>query len=161
MNRNACAALICLLPAGAMAQDATARLLGADGTDHGTAAFWAAPEGLVVRVEATGLPPGPHGLHIHETGRCTPDFGAAGDHFAPEGRDHGFMNPEGPHAGDLPLLHATADGTATADYYSRLTSLEALMDADGAALIVHEAGDSYRAEARSGGRLACGVIEAK
>ncbi len=34
------------------------------------------------------------------------------------------------------------------------------MDEDGAALIVHEAGDSYRAEAESGGRLACGVIEA-
>lgn len=161
MYGKTCAALILLLPASAFAQDAVARLVGANGTDHGTAEFWSAPEGLVVRVNATGLPEGPHGLNIHETGACTPDFGAAGGHFAPDSNQHGFMNPEGPHAGDLPILHATADGTATADLHSNLTDLDALMDEDGAAVIVHELGDSYRADAGSGGRLACGVIEAR
>jgi Cu-Zn family superoxide dismutase len=154
------AAMACLLPAGAMAQDATARLTGADGTDHGMVEMWAGPDGIVLRVNATGLPEGAHGFHIHETGACSPDFEAAGDHFAPDGNAHGFLNEGGPHAGDLPMLHAAADGAAMADYYTGLTDLDALMDEDGAAFIVHEAGDSYEAEAGSGGRLACGVIEA-
>ena len=160
MYRTTCAALILLLPGSAFAQDAVARLVGADGADHGTAEFWSVPDGVLVRVDANGLARGPHGLHIHETGACSPDFGAAGDHFAPDGNQHGFMNPDGPHAGDLPILHAGADGRAMADFHSRLTDLDAIMDEDGAALIVHEAGDSYRSEAGSGGRLACGEIEA-
>lgn len=150
---------LCLLPATALAQDATARLTGADGTDHGRVEFWSAPQGIVIRVDAAGVPEGPHGLHIHETGACEPDFEAAGGHFAPDGNEHGFMNENGPHAGDLPILHAAADGAAMADYYTRLTDLETLTDEDGSAVIIHEAGDSYHAEAGSGGRLACGVIE--
>ena len=159
MTRPMITAALCLFPATAMAQDATARLQGADGTDHGAIEMWAAPEGVVIRVNATGLPEGPHGFHIHETGACAPDFEAAGGHFAPDGNEHGFLNDSGPHAGDLPILHAAADGSAMADYHTRLTTLDALMDEDGAAFIVHEAGDSYQSEAGSGGRLACGVIE--
>ena len=158
MRRTICAMLM-LIPAGAYAQDATASLAAADGTDHGTVAFWAAPEGVVIRVDAAGLPEGAHGFHLHETGACSPDFAAAGGHFAPDGGEHGFMNAAGPHEGDLPILHASADGAAKADYYSGRVTLDALMDDDGAAVIVHEAGDSYEAEAGSGGRLACGVIE--
>jgi superoxide dismutase, Cu-Zn family len=160
MNKAMIAAVACLLPAGALAQDAMARLTGADGTDHGTVEMWAGPEGIVIRVSATGLPEGAHGFHIHETGACTPDFEAAGDHFAPDGNAHGFLNEDGPHAGDLPMLHVRADGTAMADFYTGLTDLEALMDEDGAAFIVHEGGDSYQEEAGSGAPLACGEIEA-
>ena len=159
MKRLTITAALCLFPAAAMAQDATARLHVADGADHGMVELWAAPEGIVIRVNASGLPEGPHGLHIHETGACAPDFEAAGGHFAPDGNEHGFMNEAGPHAGDLPILHAAADGSAMADFHTARVDLEALMDEDGAALIVHEAGDTYQAEAGSGGRLACGVIE--
>ena len=56
-------------------------------------------------VSASQLSPGPHGLHFHAQGTCTPpDFTSAGAHFNPDGRKHGRLNPEGPHLGDLPNL---------------------------------------------------------
>ena len=60
--------------------------------------------GVLVEVDLTDLPPGPHGIHVHQTGACTPDFEAAGEHLAPDGHEHGFAQTEAPHAGDLPNL---------------------------------------------------------
>ncbi|HEX2037860.1 MAG TPA: superoxide dismutase family protein, partial [Chloroflexota bacterium] len=33
--------------------------------------------------ELRGLPPGLHGIHLHETGRCEAPFASAGAHFNP------------------------------------------------------------------------------
>ena len=45
------------------------------------------------------------------SGVCEPpDFTSAGAHFNPAGKKHGRMNPEGPHAGDLPNLVVAAVG---------------------------------------------------
>ena len=68
---------------------AQARLVSAAGRLAGTARFEQAPTGVLIRITARGLPPGPHGLHLHETGACTPDFGAAGGHINPDGAMHG------------------------------------------------------------------------
>ena len=89
----------------------------------GTVVMEQGPNGVLVSADITGLAPGPHGFHIHETGRCSPDFAAAGDHFAPEGREHGYMNPSGDHAGDMPNIHAAADGTAKRRLLQRRYSL--------------------------------------
>ena len=32
-------------------------------------------------VEVFGLPPGPHGIHLHATGSCSPNFKAATGHI--------------------------------------------------------------------------------
>lgn len=108
------------------------------------------------------LAPGEHGFHIHETGSCEPDFSAAGDHFNPDGRGHGFASEEGPHAGDLPNIFVGADGSAEAHFFNSRITLDdgpsGLFDQDGAAFIVHEKPDSYQAEAGAGGRVACGAI---
>ncbi|PYE83769.1 superoxide dismutase family protein [Pseudoroseicyclus aestuarii] len=166
MTRFALAATAALLlPVAATAQDATATLMAQDGTEHGTVNFTQGPNGVLVEARATGLPEGPHGFHIHETGACEGDFTSAGDHFAPGGNGHGFLSDGGYHAGDLPILHAAADGTATADFFVPQLSLgdggEAdMMDEDGSAVMFHAEGDSYMEEAGSGDRLACGVIEA-
>jgi superoxide dismutase, Cu-Zn family len=139
----------------------------ADGTEVGTISFEQAEHGVIVRVAVRGLPSGAHGMHIHQTGACTPTFDAAGGHFNPATTEHGFHSEAGYHAGDLPNLDIAADGTGKANFFVPQLSLTdqvgerrpyTLADADGAAIIIHAATDDYRTMASSGGRLACGVI---
>ena len=68
--------------------------------------------GVDILVEMTGLPPGPHGMHIHENPSCAPAPKdgknvaglAAGGHFDPahSGRHEGPGKPG--HKGDLPFI---------------------------------------------------------
>lgn len=140
---------------------ARAALVSADGAPKGTARLSERSGGLEVHAELQGLPPGAHGIHIHTTGRCdAPDFASAGPHWNPTGRQHGRDNPQGAHHGDLPNVTAGADGRGTLHFTVPEASLASLFDADGAALVVHAAGDDYRTDpsGNSGGRIACGVI---
>ncbi len=150
-------------PSG-VGERASASMVGPDGAAMGTVVLTQGVDGVLVAADVSGLSPGPHGFHIHTVGACTPDFGAAGDHFAAEGREHGYMNEEGWHSGDLPNIHAGDDGVARADYFTERVSLIAdadssVFDDDGSAIIIHEKPDSYGADAGAGGRVACGVIE--
>lgn len=139
----------------------------ADGTDVGTISFTQTGHGVVVAVAVKGLPAGKHGLHIHQTGACTPDFMAAGGHFNPAAKEHGFHTEGGYHVGDLPNLDVAADGTAMADFFVPYVTIHGpasemlpytLHDEDGAAIMIHAASDDYKTMASSGGRQACGVI---
>jgi Cu-Zn family superoxide dismutase len=136
-----------------------ARLATAEGVDVGSVTFRGMRAGVNVAVDLTDLPPGPHAIHIHETGACTPDFDAAGEHLSPDGHEHGFAKTETPHAGDLPNLVAADDGTAQAEFVNWRLTLEDLLDDDGSAVIVHTAADSYMDPASAGDRYACGVVE--
>ncbi|MCY3656357.1 MAG: superoxide dismutase family protein [Chloroflexi bacterium] len=120
--------------------------------------------GVLISAEVVGLTPGAHGFHIHGVGTCAPDFKAAGSHFAPDGKPHGYLAEGGPHAGDLPNLHAGEDGAARAEFFTAAVTLDAdadhsLFDEDGSAFIVHADPDDYRDVASAGARIACGVIE--
>lgn len=142
---------------------ATAHLVGPDGRSVGTVTLIEGPNGVLVQADVTGLSPGGHGFHIHAVGACEPDFSAAGDHFNPEGIDHGFMHEGGWHAGDLPNIYAAADGTARADFFTAAVTLtpgaeNSIFDADGSAIIVHAEPDSYGESPGAGDRAACGVI---
>lgn len=141
----------------------------ADGTDAGTVTFVETPGGLLVQARLEKLPEGAHGFHIHETGACAPDFGAAGGHYSPAGAAHGYRSEGGFHAGDLPNIHVQADGTAEADMFATWLTLQdspkadapyPLDDGDGSAIMVHARADDYAAEpsGSTGERIACGVI---
>src|SRR5690606_37465153 len=97
---------------------ATARvdLKNASGASVGTATLTDAPTGVLIRLEAKGLPPGWHGLHFHEKGDCSKsDFTSAGGHVHDKPTMvHGLLNPDANEAGDLPNLYVAADGTANA-----------------------------------------------
>lgn len=117
-------------------------------------------------VESTGLPAGTHGTHLHAVGKCdAPQFTTAGAHLNPASRQHGTMNPAGPHLGDLPNLTVGADGRGRmeARVAGTLTAGAApLFDADGTALVVHASADDMRTDpsGNSGARIACGVLAA-
>lgn len=147
---------------------ATAELVDVDGVIVGVATFEVVPEGVLVAVNVDGLEgsEGEHGIHIHQTGSCTPDFSAAGGHFNPSGAQHGLDNPEGAHSGDMPNLQLNADGTATYESINEQISLGSddlsLFDDDGSAIIIHAGPDDQVTDptGNSGDRIACGIITA-
>lgn len=158
-------ALMTVAPFAATAQDAIARIMAPDGSDMGDVTFTQTPNGVIVEARLSNVPEGAHGFHVHQTGSCEDGFAAAGDHYNPDGTEHGMTNENGPHAGDLPNVFASADGTVNADVFTAALSVgegdgAPLMDDDGSAVIVHESPDTYEADAGAGGRIGCGVIEA-
>ena len=143
---------------------ASATLRNAAGDPVGSATVRRMADGLSISITAAGLPPGLHGAHVHSIGKCEgPDFASAGPHWNPKAMKHGSVNPQGPHAGDLPNLVIGADGHGTLTATLARASLEALLDADGAALVIHAAPDDLMTDpsGNSGARLACGVLVAR
>lgn len=166
-SATAALALALAAPAAAQQDDQTlraiARLADTEGTPVGTVEVTGAPDGVLIEVLITDLTPGEHAIHLHETGSCAPDFSEAGGHVAPDGNAHGFLNPDGPHAGDLPNVFVDVQGAATAHFFNDRVTLDgsesSLMSGDGTAVIVHELSDLYGEEAGAGERMACGVLE--
>ncbi|HYA76917.1 MAG TPA: superoxide dismutase family protein [Burkholderiaceae bacterium] len=114
--------------------------------------------GVHLDAKVSGLTPGVHGFHIHETGDCSAvDASSAKGHFNPTGRPHGS------HLGDLPDLTADASGTASlsADVPG-LTLDDAATSIMGRAFVVHADPDDHVSQpaGNSGKRVACGVIRA-
>ncbi|HTP52732.1 MAG TPA: superoxide dismutase family protein [Anaeromyxobacteraceae bacterium] len=150
----------------AAAETARAELKNASGTAVGIATFVAVPGGVELALKASGLPPGPHGFHVHAVGKCEgPDFKTAGGHFNPGAKKHGLENPEGPHAGDMPNLVVGADGSGSAKVLLSGASLgsgpNSLLHEGGTALVVHADADDMKTDpaGNAGARIACGVIE--
>uniref|UniRef100_A0A8C6X8S6 Copper chaperone for superoxide dismutase n=1 Tax=Naja naja TaxID=35670 RepID=A0A8C6X8S6_NAJNA len=71
------------------------------------------PEKCLVDGTIDGLPPGLHGLHVHEFGDLSRTFDSCGDHFNPKGECHGGPQDLHRHAGDLGNILATGDGRAS------------------------------------------------
>jgi Cu-Zn family superoxide dismutase len=152
-------------PSQATDNTATAELKDASGRSIGTAMLTQVGSGVRMVVEVRGLPAGEKGVHIHAVGKCEPpSFESAGPHFNPTGRQHGTLNPQGPHAGDLPNITIAADGGGRMETLTdRVTLREgvtSVFDADGSALVIHAAADDHRTDptGNSGARLVCGLI---
>lgn len=131
----------------------------------GQVRFTQADDGVRVEARVTGLAPGGHGFHLHEKGDCSaPDATSAGAHFNPTNKAHGQPDKGEHHLGDLPMLDANAKGEASLTTVVKGASIS---DGDkglvGRAVIVHASPDDYKTQptGNSGGRVACGVIQAK
>lgn len=146
------------------AASATAVVRDATGRELGTVTLLELGD-ITLSGRLTGLAPGEHGVHLHSTGRCdAPAFESAGSHWNPTERQHGSANPQGPHAGDLPNITVGADSAGMVEGTAGDGSLfgeDALLDADGATLIVHAGRDDYSSQPSggAGAPVACGVIE--
>ena len=115
-----------------------------------------------------GVPPGMHGVHIHTVGLCDPPaFESAGGHFdpGPAGNPDSDLNHPY-HSGDLPNIVANAQGAVTATAYTTRINLGGPLspiDADGAAIVIHQNPDTNQTGTKGQGvgggtAIACGVL---
>ena len=147
-------------------KSAHADIVNAQGQNIGSAKIVPAKKGVKIEVNVSQLPPGKHGIHIHAVGKCDgPAFTTAGGHLNPDTKKHGKDNPEGPHAGDLLMIEAKADGTAKATLLDTMVTLgdgpNSVFHEGGTSIVIHEKEDDYKTDpaGNSGTRIACGVIQ--
>lgn len=144
-------------------QSVRAEFVDASGRRVGDATLDQLPDGVLIVADLTALPSGTHAMHLHQTGTCTPPFESAGGHFNPTGKQHGLRSAQGYHLGDLPNIHVPASGALRVEVFAedvRLHGDGGLLDADGAAIVIHAFADDYRTDpaGAAGARIACGPI---
>ena len=139
----------------------------AKGASIGTATISAkkSGQGVDIKLDLKGLPPGDHALHIHTAAKCEgPAFTTAGGHFNPDGKKHGLENPDGAHAGDMQNFTVKANGTAKATITDARvtmgTDAHSIFSNGGTALVIHAKADDMKTDpsGNAGDRIACGVI---
>jgi superoxide dismutase, Cu-Zn family len=133
-------------------------------TASGTVHFNDVGDGNVeVVIDLTGVPPGVHGLHIHEKGDCGNNAQNAGGHFNPTGMVHGAPDAVSHHAGDFGNVTADANGEVHTRFTTHSISLIQgfSSSAIGHAVVLHEKADDLISQpsGNAGGRIACGVVE--
>jgi len=150
----------------ANAQDvtkATAKLEPKSGSKvTGTVTFTKTGDDVEVHGNIENLTPGTHGFHLHEKGDCSAaDAASAGPHFNPTKQHHGGPDSAERHAGDLGNIEADKDGKAHVHWKGKM-SLSGADSIIGKSVVVHEKADDLKTDpsGNSGGRIACGVIEA-
>lgn len=134
--------------------------------------IWEGEDGVTITVTSTidsSLAPGTHGIHIHEVGACdasgsTP-YESSGGHFNPTDAEHGDVDDEDAHAGDLGNLEVAEDGTISFQVTTDKVTLEPadennLAGPSGSSIIIHAGEDDLETDpsGESGDRLACGII---
>lgn len=173
MIRRTLLAAVLLLTSGAAgaagAQTLTAPMAFADGgAAAGTVTASQTPDGVVLKVDLSGVAPGPHGFHVHQNGSCAANekdgkmvpAGAAGGHYDPL-KTGVHAGPEGMgHLGDLPRLEASSDGGVHESVLA--PHVRKVSDLAGHAVIVHAGGDNYSDQPAplggGGARVVCGVF---
>jgi Cu-Zn family superoxide dismutase len=139
-----------------------------NGVKVGTVKFGDDKNGLVVKANLKGLPPGVHGFHVHEKPDCAPSAkdgkvtpaGSAGGHYDPAVSGKHLGPEKGGHLGDLPALTVAENGTAKVTLHIKGIKAEEFKNH---ALMIHAGSDNYSdlpaPLGGGGGRIACGIIK--
>ena len=161
---------LALLLAAQPPETRTFELVAPGGEMIGAVQIFQAPRGILLRVEANGLKPGWHGVHLHQKADCSDAaFKNSGGHVHGAGVDasiHGLLNPMATDLGDIPNIYAASNGSANAEFFLGGLSLSDmpgklnLFDDDGSALVIHADADDHMSQpiGGAGARVACAEI---
>lgn len=138
-----------------------------DSNVQGTATFTAKDSVVAFDIELTGLTPGVHAIHLHETADCSAADGTStGGHWNPTFENHGsWGSAEGFHRGDIGNLTADESGKAQLHFETNLWCMDCddpLKNIMGKAIIVHQGTDDYVTQptGNAGARVSCtGIIQ--
>lgn len=129
----------------------------------GTVKFIQTQDEVLVAAVLSGLPPGKHGIHLHQKGVCAaPDFASAGDHFNPTNQPHACPPDKERHAGDLGNIEVDAEGNGRFELRTNLLTVDTgPSTVIGRAVILHDMEDDCATQPTggSGTRLACAVVK--
>lgn len=151
---------------GMPAEYAEAEILPTEGNNTGgLIKLTRTGDGVRIQGTVTGLAPGAHGFHIHETGDCSaPDASSAGGHFEPADDPHGSPEdpPEQHHLGDFGNIIAGEDGEAEVDFMDPEIRLSGPDSVIGRAIVIHAGEDDLQSQPSgdAGARVGCGEIRA-
>ncbi|MEO8559311.1 MAG: superoxide dismutase family protein [Rhodospirillales bacterium] len=136
------------------------------GVKLGTVEMKDVPDGLRIKLDLEGLPPGPHGFHVHTVSDCAQ--AENGGRIVPAGSAGAPYDPfragrhAGPHGsgylGDLPFISAGKDGKAK--YVMTAPRLK-VDDLRNRSVLITVGGDNYTDTPPMGGggdAIACGAI---
>ena len=162
----AAAAMMTAGAAAAKPKPVKVNFTNSQGQPAGTAVLEPAKGGGVkLKLSLENIPFGAHGVHFHEHAACDgPDFKTAGAHFNPDGKQHGFQNPMGHHAGDTPEnVQVGEDHHGDKTFILKDLSMDpnAPNSVIGTAIGVHEKADDMTTNpsGNSGNRIACAVVK--
>ena len=118
-------------------------------------------------IDLTGLTPGEHGFHIHETGNLLDKCAACKAHFNPFGDVHGGPKSAHRHIGDLGNITADSTGKCQMKFSDKQISLRNLqINIIGRSVVIHEKADDLGKgnndeslkTGNAGARIGCAVI---
>lgn len=115
-----------------------------------------------VTLDATGVPAGNRGFHVHEIGDCSaPDATSAGPHFDAGSNPHGAPGSSAHHSGDFGNVLASNGGLVTHTFTTRAVTVSpGPTSVVGRAVIIHGGTDDLTSQPAgdAGPRIACGVV---
>ncbi len=145
----------------------TVQMETSDGRDGGKITLVQEKHDIKVQAELKNLDPGVHAIHFHQYPKCdAPEFKTAGAHFNPAGKQHGLQNPQGHHAGDMPVnLNVGDDGGVSKVFTTKDLTLDpkapnSVFANGGTAIMIHAQADDMKTDpgGAAGAREACGIV---
>ncbi len=153
-------AIACAHSKGPMAMATLSPTTGSNAS--GMVHFHQMADGSVeVQVDLTGVTPGEHGFHLHETGDCGNNGNNAGGHFNPTAMPHASPDASSHHAGDWGNVTANANGEVHTSLMSHSIGVApGTTSVVGRAVVLHGGRDDLTTQpsGNAGPRIACGVV---
>ncbi len=112
------------------------------------------------------MPPGKRGFHIHEKGNLSEGCTSLCAHYNPYKNDHGGLNEENSHVGDLGNIMVDKNGNAKCVIKAKRVRLTVEYSVIWISIVIHEKeddcgkGDNEESlkTGNAGKRIACGII---